>query len=255
MPIVPAGNPQLGCQGTYQWQDVITNTKELVHQIPTTVTQIYACDRVNSMVHSFWPWRWTVFPVNPIAATNGAQDYAFVPGDFNKLIAARILRTDVTPNQIQPIKVMGHIEPEVQRQGSINTVQGVSYEPIINSFRLDIPLQVTGTTAYQINLDYQKLPTKVTVLATPICPPDVYFNVLFEGVLWCLYRLADDPRTGSVTINRAGDKQYSGQLSVFHDALEEMKRNEDPGEALNTRFPEEPLGWVRTGNPGIFPSI
>jgi hypothetical protein len=83
----------------------------------------------------------------------------------------------------------------------------------------------------------------------------MYFNVLVDGVLWGIYRLADDPRAGAVTINRAGDKEYSGQLSVFRDSLESMKRMEDSGQALDNRFPEEPLGWCRTGNPGLFPTI
>lgn len=247
--------PPLGPQGTYAFTDVMTAVQELVHQIPVATLQIYAIDKVNSIIHLFWPWRWTMNVVAPITATNGTQDYAVVPSDFHKLTAGRIIRTDVTPNQIQPIKVMGHIEGEVQRQGSINTVQGVSYEPTVNSFRLDIPLQVTGTTVYTINLDYQQKPTKITSLATTIAPPDMYFNVFVDGTLWAFYRLADDPRAGAVTINRAGDKQYSGQLSVFMDSLESMKRNEDSGQALDTRYPEEPLGWVRTGNPGIFPTI
>lgn len=233
----------------------MTAVKELVHQIPVTTLQIYAVDKINSIIHLFWPWRWTMNAVAPITALDGVQDYASVPTDFHRLTAGRIIRTDVTPNQIQPIKIMGHLEGEVQRRGSINTVQGVSYEPTVNSFRLDVPLQVTGTTAYTINLDYQQKPAKITALATTIAPPDQYFNVFVDGTLWAFYRLADDPRAGAVTINRAGDKQYSGQLSVFMDSLESMKRNEDSGQALDTRFPEEPLGWVRTGNPGIFPTI
>ena len=103
--------------------------------------------------------------------------------------------------------------------------------------------------------DYQQQPTRVTSLATNIAAPDKYFNAHVDGVLWGIYRLADDPRAGTVTINRAGDKQYSGQLGVFMTSLEEMKRMEDSGQALDNRWPEEPLGWVRTGNPGIFPTI
>jgi hypothetical protein len=247
--------PPLGPQGTYSFTDVMTAVKELVHQIPVTTLQLYAVDKINSIIWLYWPWRWTMTAVAPITATDGTQDYASVPSDFHRLTAGRVIRTDVTPNQIQPIKIAGHLEGEVQRRGSINTIQAVSYEPTVNSFRLDIPLQVTGTTAYTINLDYQQKPTKITALATTIAPPDMYFNVFVDGTLWAFYRLADDPRAGTVTINRAGDKQYSGQLSVFMDSLESMKRNEDSGQALDTRFPEEPLGWVRTGNPGIFPTI
>lgn len=255
MPVILSSTPSLGCQGAYQWQDVVNVAQNLVHSIPVAALQIYACDQVASIVHRYYPWRWTIFGVPAITALNGIQDYASVPPDFFRLIAARIVRTDVSPSQYQPIKVAGHLEVEVQRQGSINTVQSISYEPTINSFRLDVPLQVAGTTVYQITGDYQNKPTKVGVLTQTICPPDDYFNVMVEGVIWQFYRLADDPRTGTTNINRPGDKQTQGQYGVFMQSLEDMKRAEDSGQALDTRFPEDPLGWVRTGNPGIFPTI
>jgi len=245
----------LGPQGTYQWQDVMTTVKDLTHQIPTTVSQIYVCDKVNSIIWLYWPWAWTQNTIPPFTCVDGQQDYAIRPSDFHKMVAARLFRTDVTPFQAQPIKIFGHLEVELQRQGSINTIQGISYEPTVDKFRLDVPLQVSGTTVYQLSVDYQQLPTKVTALATTLAAYDKYFNVAVDGVLWGIYRLADDPRAGTVQINRAGDKQYTGQLGVFMTSLEEMKRMEDSGQALDNRWPEEPLGWVRTGNPGIFPTI
>lgn len=254
--------PNLGPLGTYQFQDVMNTVKDLTHQIPTTVSQVYVCDKINSIIWLYWPWRWTVNTAPQITALNGVQDYTTVnssqiipPPDYYKMMAARIYRTDVTPFQIQPIKVAGHLEGEVQRQASINTIQAISYEPQINSLRLDVPLQVGGTTVYMIEFDYQQQPTKITDLTTKIPTPDMYFNVYVDGVLWGIYRLADDPRAGTMTINRAGDKQYSGQLGVFMGSLEEMRRREDSGQALDNRWPEEPLGWARRGNPGIFPTI
>lgn len=255
MPVLGPPNPALGCQGVYQWLDVVTVAQNLVHNVPVAALQIYACDQVASIVHKYFPWRWTIYTVPAIPAINGQQDYSAVPNDFFRFTAARIVRTDVTPNQYQPIKVAKHLEVEVQRQGSINTVQAISYEPSINSFRLDVPLQVAGTTTYQITGEYQNKPTKVGALTTAICPPDDYFNVMVEGVLWQFYRLADDPRTGTTNINRPGDKQTQGQYGVFMQSLEDMKRTEDSGQAIDARFPEDPLGWVRTGNPGIFPTI
>lgn len=247
--------PPLGPQGTYTFTDVMNTVKDLTHQIPTTVSQVYVSDKIQSIIWLYYPWRWTLNVVAPITAINGQQDYASVPSDFHKLTAGRILRTDISPNQIQPIKVAGHIEGEVQRQGSINTVQSVSYEPTINSFRLDIPLQVASPTVYLISLDYQQKPTKVTTLATTLAPPDQYFRAQVDGTLWGIYRLADDPRAGTVQINRAGDKEYTEALGTFMDSLETMRRDEDSGQALDTRYPEAPMGWTRMGNPGIFPSI
>lgn len=256
MPVIPVNPPPLNCQGTYIFTDVMNVVKDLTHQIPTTVSQVYVCDKIASIVHLYWPWNWALFKISPILAIDGMQDYPLtLPANFYKLTAGRIIRTDVSPFQYQPIKIAGHLEAEVQRQGSINTIQSISFEANINAIRLDIPLQVQGTTAYFIDLDYQSTPTKVMTLAAVICPPDRYFNVFVEGVLWGIYRLADDPRTGAVTINRAGDKTYTGQLGVFMTALEEMRRMEDSGQSLDNRWPEEPLGWVRTGNPGLFPTI
>lgn len=255
MPVLGPPGPALGCQGNYQWLDVVTVAQNLVHNIPVAALQIYACDQIASIVHRYYPWRWTVYTVPSIPAIDGQQDYTAVPSDFSRLLAARIIRTDVTPNQYQPLKVAGHLEVEVQRRGSINTIQSMSFEPSVNSFRLDIPLQVSGTTVYQITGDYQNKPTKVTVLTNSICPPDEYFNAMVEGVIWQFYRLADDPRTGTTSINRPGEKQTQGQYGVFMQSLEDMRRAEDAGQALDTRFPENPLGWVRTGNPGIFPTI
>lgn len=253
MPVILAPTTALGCQGAYQWSDVVTVSQNLVHSIPVGALQIYACDQINSIVHGYFPWNWTTSSIPAITALDGIQDYANVPSDFFRFTAARLVRTDVTPFQYQPLKIANHLEVEVQRQGSINTVQSISYEPQISSFRLDVPLQVSGTPAYGITGDYQVKPTKVTSLTQTICPPDRYFNVLLEGVIWQFYRLADDPRTGSASINRPGDKQSQGQYGIFMQSLEDMRRAEDYGEGIDTRYPESPLGWVRTGNPGIFP--
>lgn len=255
MPVILSPTTPLGCQGAYKWLEVVSTAQNLVHSIPVSVLQVYACDQINSIVHGYFPWRWTVYSIPIITALNGIQDYANVPSDFFRWTAARLIRTDVTPNQFQPLKIAKHLEVEVQRQGSINTVQSISYEPQISSFRLDVPLQVSGTTIYQITGEYQNKPTKITSLNQTICPPDQYFNVLLEGVMWQFYRLADDPRMGSSSINRPGDKQTQGQYGVFMQSLEDMKRSEDYGDSLDSRYPEQPLGWVRTGNPGIFPTV
>ena len=176
-----------------------------------------------------------------------------MPADFWKWVNPYLVRNDVTPAQWQPIKTAKHLAVEVQRQGGINTIQEVSYEPTNNSFRLDITPQISGTIILQLAGDYQQLPTKLAGIGQK-CPfPDSYFQVALEGVLWMFYRLADDPRAGTVSINRPGDKDSSGQWGVFSDALESMKRTEDGADDMQTRFPEIPMGWSRTGNPGIFP--
>ncbi len=141
------------------------------------------------------------------------------------------------------------------RQALFNSIQSISYEPSVPGFRLDVPPSISGTMTYQVAADYQVVPTKVTALTQPICPPDRYFNVMVEGALWMVYRLADDPRTGSVSINRPGDKTTAGQYGVFRDVLMEMVRQEDMSEGIDSRFPEEPMGFGRCNQPGVYPFL
>ena len=255
MPIIPTGTA-IGPQGTYTWTDVCNVATQLVHQIPVAPLQLYACDQVNGIIWKTFPWRWTLNQINAgagILLVNGQQDYPNVPSDFWKWVNPYLVRTDVTPAQWQPIKTAKHLAVEVQRQGGINTIQEVSYEPTANVFRLDITPEISGTIQMYLAGDYQQLPPKLLSIGDKIAPPDSYFQVCLEGVLWMFYRLADDPRAGQVSINRPGDKDSAGQWGAFADALESMKRSEDSADDMQTRFPEQPMGWSRTGNPGIFP--
>lgn len=246
--------PALGPQGTYKWEDVITVANNLVHSIPTAPLQLYAADQVNSIIWKTFPWRWTLNALTPITLINGQQDYTTVPADFWRWINPRLVRTDVSPAQNQPIKAAKHLEVEVQLQGGVNTIQAVSYEPTVSSFRLDITPQISGTLTLQLAGDYQQLPPKLSSVGNTIAHPDSYFQVCLEGVLWMFYRLADDPRAGGVSINRPGDKESQGQQGVFMDALEQMKRNEDTADDMQSRFPEQPMGGnTRSSGSYIWP--
>lgn len=246
--------PALGPQGTYLWSDVCATAQNLVHSIPVAPLQLYACDQINSIIWKTFPWRWTLNALTPIPLVNLQQDYPNVPADFWRWINPRLIRTDVTPQRNQPIKMAKHLEVEVQRQGSVDTIQSVSYEPTVNSFRLDITPQISGTLTMQLAGDYQQLPTKLKSINLAMPFPDSYFNVALEGVLWMLYRLADDPRAGGVSINRPGDKDSQGQQGVFASALEQMKRDEDNADEMQTRFPEDAMGFGRNNNTAIWPT-
>ncbi|KKK59717.1 hypothetical protein LCGC14_3031610, partial [marine sediment metagenome] len=65
-----------------------------------------------------------------------------------------------------------------------------------------------------------------------------------EGIKWKFYQLADDPRAGTVQVVNH-NKIYTGQLGIFHDALNDMKAQEDVGDALSFEFPSDPLGNVQ----------
>jgi len=187
----------------------------MVHSIPTAPLQLYAADQINSIIWKTFPWRWTLNALTPITLVNAQQDYTPVPTDFWRWINPRLVRTDVTPNVNQPIKMAKHLEVELQRQGSVFTIQSVSYEPTANCFRLEITPQISGTITMQLAGDYQQLPVKLASVNELMPFPDSYFNVAMEGILWMFYRLADDPRAGSVSINRPGDKSSQGQYGVL----------------------------------------
>jgi len=240
--------PPLGPQGTYKWSDAVATATQMVHSIPTAPLQLFAADQINSIIWKTFPWRWTLNALTPITLVNGQQDYTPVPTDFWRWINPRLVRTDITPNINQPLKTAKHLEVEVQRQGGILTIQTVSYEPTVNSFRLDVTPQISGTITAQLAGDYQQLPIKLDSVNDLIPFPDSYFGVALEGILWMLYRLADDPRAGGVSINRPGERQEQGQLGVFQNALEDMKRNEDIADDMSTRFPEGAMGQRSTNS-------
>ena len=176
--------PALGPQGTYKWSDVIAACGNLVHSIPTAPLQLYAADQINSIIWKTFQWRWTLNAITPITLINGQQDYPNVPADFWRWVNPRLVRTDITPNVNQPIKMAKHLEVEVQRQGSVQTIQSVSYEPTVNSFRLEITPQISGTIMMQLAGDYQQLPQRLTSVNQLMPFPDSYFNVALEGILW-----------------------------------------------------------------------
>ena len=173
--------PALGPQGTYKWSDAIAACGNLVHSIPTAPLQLYAADQINSIIWKTFQWRWTLNAITPITLINGQQDYPNVPVDFWRWVNPRLVRTDITPNVNQPIKMAKHLEVEVQRQGSVQTIQSVSYEPTVNSFRLEITPQISGTITMVLAGDYQQLPQRLTSVNQLMPFPDSYFNVALRG--------------------------------------------------------------------------
>lgn len=241
---------------TYTPSDAITYVQNLVHGIPVTAVQYYACDVVNSLIWSFYPWSWSISTLTAINLTDGVQDYT--PTDTNILrpVRLQLARTDTTPNEWRELALLSNLSPELTRKGGIDTITSIGWYPASNYFRLAMAASVGSGQTLQIQGVYQKLPTKIVAgnFSSVFAFPDCYFPVFVEGLLWQLYRLSDDPRAGQASYSKNGSmmRQYAGQYGVFMDALLSMARTEDLNAGDEFQYPESAVGQGRSYWPGLF---
>lgn len=220
--------------------------------IPATVTTILL-DQVHSAFWTFQPdWPWTLADLTAISLVDGTQDYAHVMTNFYRFTALRINRTDITPNLSRPLDIVEHLEPDVQTKGNQDTIRCACWLPTVSKIRLETAVGITSPTTLTITGEYQKLPTKIVSanLTTAFAHPDIYLDVMTEGLLYKLYKYTDDDRAGAISVNKLGQRQYTGQLGIWMQKLQEAVEAEDMGSGQAQRFPSEPLGVMRGSYPG-----
>ena len=238
---------------TYTFQQGVDYVSKLVKGIPTVSLDAIACDSINSIIWRSWYWRWSVTSLTSITAVQGTQDYSISNNDFMRIWRLRLTRTDITPNTIRDIEVLSWIAPNIEQTGTIDTIYAGSYIDTLAKLRLDKAASVPTGVTWQIDGDYQKLPTKVSATSQVIPFPDHYFDVLVEGLTWKYYKLGDDPRAGEIQADKtSGNRTYTGQLGTFYNALREMMESEGFGYGDSQLFPDSPLGVGRLSNPGLF---
>ena len=231
---------------TYTWANALTVVQPFIKSIPTTTLDATVCDQVNSYVWKKYPWRWAQASLtsasSALALVDGQQDYSIgttTGAGFYQLLRVRITRTDVSPNIIREKDIVNWLSPNVEEEGSIDTIAALCFEPVSSGLRLDKAASVPSGTTYQIDGEYWFAPVKVTLTSSTIVFPDQYFDVAIEGIKWKYYQLGDD-------------KRAFAQKAVFDGLLQEMVKQEDYGDAPGTRFPADGLGMTRAGNPGLF---
>lgn len=229
---------------TYAWSDAITLVNKMVKGIPTSSVDAFVCNQVSNEMYGYWPWQWTVtsFGGNSVPLADGVQDYT-VPANIYRLLRARILRTDVTPNTNTDLTVRQTLPPDLVPR-SYTAISAISLEEGIGQFRLESAVSVTGSMALEINGEFQINPTKVTSTSQQLWFPDEYMPVACEGLLYWNYKLADDPRAGGRSMNSEGKMVFSGQYGAFMAALQEMARAEDYP-ATESVFPDDCIGIGR----------
>lgn len=251
MPVLPAN-----AAATYCPNDAIALAQSFGHGVPTLVVKANLCDVINSMMWVSYPWSWSVLSFTPINLSNGVQDYN--PTDTNILrpIAARVVRTDITPNEWRELGFLQNLAPELSRLGGLDTLKAIRWIAGSNIIRFDIAIGISGTQTLQFQGEYQAVCPKIdeTNLDVPFRFPDRYYNVFIEGLKWKIYQLADDPRAGTVQYTKNGvmNRVYTGQLGIFMDALFMMARTEDLGTGDQFMFPDSPFGVGRSYWPGIY---
>jgi len=226
--------------GTYTPQDAITQAIALSHKPPSTTMQYIACDAVQSIIWQTFPWNWTQASLTAISVSDGVQDYAHTQTDFYRFANLRLVNTSVTPNSVVDLSQRNHLGVELITKGGMESISCFSWEPAISKIRLEYPVSLPSGTTIQIQGEYQRFPTKITSsnVNTALNLPDIYFPVYMAGLLWRFYRLTDDPRAGTASINpTSGRWQYTGQLAEFFALLAEMKRAEDLSDGEDLIFP------------------
>ena len=235
---------------TYTVSNAVTFTQAICVGVPVASIQMAAADMVNSTIWNAYPWRWAQKAMTPIALVDGTQDYTFAPTDYMRLVAARLVRTDVTPDEYDELDVVRYLAPDLSSGGFQSGLRQIAYNSALTKLRLTSAAAVPAGTTFQIQGEYQYQPTKITNMGSLLPFPDQYFHVFCEGLLWMFFRIAKDSREGTASANGKGGVMYTGQMGVFYDALTAMIEAEETGAGDNI-FPAEPIGALSMYSFGI----
>ena len=226
---------------SYTVLDGIHHVRLFIKNIPVQDAQIISADKVNSKIWRAYPWRWSTETLTPIALVDSTQDYSGIPTDYFRLLRARIVRTDTSPNEVyEPLDILNKLEPHLWSV-SPRLIKAISYEGHLSKFRIERAVQITSPTTYQIQGEYQFIPTKITNTSNTLPFPDQYFDVFVEGLKWEFYKFADDARAGTARWDEtAGMFVCTGQAAEFYGALYDMAASEGYASG-DTIAPQDPL--------------
>ena len=230
---------------TYKVSDAVNLVGTLAKGVPLTALNVQVADAVSSEMFTAFPWQWNIATIaaGTIPLVDGVQDYA-PPTQIYRMLRARIVRTDVIPNEYRDIDVEDELVPDL-RPLSYTAIRVMSHEREgVGLLRLESAVQVPSGTTLEIQGEYQLMPPKITAMSQGWWFPDQYLQVAVEGLLYWVYKLADDSRAGSVATDSEGRVSYTGQYGAFQAAIHKMKEAEDYG-TDEQMFPESPLGEGR----------
>src|SRR5438105_3098705 len=97
---------------TYKWSDAISLVNKLIKGTPTSTIDAQVCDMVSSEMYAFRPWSWSVTSGVLCTPTDGNQDFSPAASIY-RLLRARMVRTDTTPNQTLELDVRKTLAPDL----------------------------------------------------------------------------------------------------------------------------------------------
>ncbi len=227
----------------YLVSDAVTYTQAICVGMPVSAIQVVAADQVNSIMWNAYPWRWAMKSLTAIPLVDGTQDYTFAPADYMRIIFARIAQTNTDPDEYDELNVVKFIAPDLVKNAFRQGLQQIAYLPQSQKLRLSRAAAVPTGNTYEIQGEYQFIPTKITSTGATLPFPDQYNSVFCDGLLWKFYQLAKDDRAGTLQVTKSGAVAYTGQMGIFNEGILAMRDAEDWGAGDNV-FPDSPLGFA-----------
>lgn len=229
----------------YTPSDVLAMVTPFVKSVPTTAMQYIAFDDIHATIWKAYPWYWTLKSLTAVPLVDGTQDYTNGnASDFMRLVTARITRTDITPNRYQELTITHFLPPELNVKTAYGNFKLICIEPQSRKLRIESAAQVASGVTLQIDGTYQFQPTKIVSAAfsTALLSPDYHVKPYIDGLLYWSYLFTNDARAGSVSIDRAGQRHYSGQLGLFYDSIYSIASEEDGFQGSEFEFPTDSIG-------------
>ena len=227
---------------TYDWQRAADMASKLCKGLNISSIDETVADMVSSEAWSKYPWFMSQQNIASgiLPCVDGQQDYS-APVNIFRLLDARLVRTDTTPDDHRDLDVQQFLSVDLVSR-SPYSIRCIAHQSETGGLRLESAVQISSGATWEIQGTYQTHPSKVTSLASGLWFHDEHFMVAVEGMLYWMYRLGDDSRAGSAVIDpKSGRTNYSGQLAVFHSAIDKMWAAEEL-QGTESIVPETPLG-------------
>lgn len=228
---------------------------------------VVICQFVAARMYTYRAWSWACInaPINSLPLVIGEQDYP-APSDMYRLTQAWITVTypnnaglpydpafpnnGGSPDQNYNLEVVKNLTPDKNMTGFYGG-GCITFVDKYGVLRLGQAVQPPTPGPNFLNCTYQPKMEKVTDLSMPLPFPDEYADVAVKGVLYWLYKFADDDRAGTA-VKQGNAVQYSGQLGEFETSLFTAAQDDQATE-VDSFFPESPLG--QTYGWGPYPYI
>lgn len=234
---------------SYSWNDLINVGSTYGKGIPLSKVNAQIADFVSSEMYIEYPWKQTITNTanGTIPLIDSTQDYTCTAPNIMRLLKAWLVRTDVTPNETRDLDVLKDLSVDLYPRSYV-AIRAVSLQQSLGLFRLDAAVNIPSGIQIELRGDYQIDPIKVADLSQVCWFQDHYAFVALEGMLYWVYKLADDARAGVTQCDAFGRIiAYTGQMGIYKGALGRMKMAEDYG-FTESVFPSDPMGLPRDSN-------